>query len=261
MANKEKRAKRAKVKAKANRVAKRNKTVECDPMFDLDEQGYITSKLVGDLVPEFDGRIVDYIKVFDKDGLSTGSMRVAVLNKDSVIYREITAFGMKTFLNLVFFLQKLGLRDIFEHENENNTGFDAAFILPDQDFIRTLGSLPGQDSLECFNQIDLVTPEKYNEIFNDYMQLSEKEMDSFLDNLINTHGMGFDPEELLELLVGNLKSQLENNVELLEIALSPLHKWHEIAIAFKNSGFNDEYTCMIPLIKACGYDMTSAKIK
>jgi len=130
MANKEKRAKRAKLKAKQNRVSKSRVAVE--PQFNSDFEGLelktLTSEIISSEVPSFDGEIADYIQQFDSDDYAGSEMVVAIENESSEIYRTIKTYGMKPFMDLIFYLQEIGLRDLYQDVATNSSGYDAVFV-------------------------------------------------------------------------------------------------------------------------------------
>jgi len=130
MANKEKRAKRAKLKAKQNRISKSNAAVV--PHFNSEFEGLelktLTSEIISSEVPSFDGDIADYIQQFDSDDYAGNEMVVAIKNESSEIYRTIKTYGMKPFMDLIFYLQEIGLRDLYQDVATNSSGYDAVFV-------------------------------------------------------------------------------------------------------------------------------------
>ncbi|GIC77120.1 hypothetical protein [Moritella sp. F3] len=130
MANKEKRSKRAKLKAKQNRISKSNATVvrHLNSKFDALELKALTSEIISSEVPSFDGDIADYIQQFDSDDHAGSEMEVAIKNESSEIYRTIKTYGMKPFVDLIFYLQEIGLRDLYQDVEVNSSGYDAVFV-------------------------------------------------------------------------------------------------------------------------------------
>ena len=244
MANKEKRAKRAKIKAKKSRIAKSNNMVNShfNPALVGSELKTITSEVIGNDVPNFDGEIANYIQQFEADDYAGNEMDIAIKNDNLEIYRTIKTYGMKPFMDLIFFLQEIGLRDLYQDVTINSSGYDAVFI-----FNKTIAD----DDIS----FDDLSQEQYQVIYEDYIQKPKVERENFLTRANEKYGLSFDPEQVLEIVIEDFKTNLTNESELLEVANSNTLKWNQIANVINDAGFSNYYELMLPLIKECEYEL------
>ncbi|SGZ09396.1 hypothetical protein [Moritella viscosa] len=244
MANKEKRAKRAKLKAKQNRVSKSRVAVE--PQFNSDfeslELKTLTSEVVSNEVPSFDSEIADYLEQFSFDDYAGNEMEVAIKNESAEVYRTIKTYGMKPFMDLIFYLQEIGLRDLYQDVATNSSGYDAVFVL---DYEVDLNDLDSLDDL---------SPEQYQVVFNDYTKTPQHERERFLKKTSEKLGLSFDPEVILEILIAEFKAISTVEPELIAVANSSTLKWYQIANTIRESGFPYYHALMMPLIKECEYE-------
>ena len=245
MANKEKRAKRAKIKAKENRISKLRDTVRTgfNPSIAKQELKSITTELIGDNVPGFDSEIAKYINIFEVDDYAGNEMDIAILNGSNEVYRTIKTYGMKPFMDLIFFLQGMELRDIYQDVTINSSGYDAVFILD---------NITIPEDYTSFEDLNL---EKYQVIYDDYILKSKDEREHFLTKTAENHGLSFDPEKILEMVIEKFKTNLTDDSELIKVANSSTLKWYQIANIINAAGFSNYYELMTPLIKECEYEL------
>lgn len=245
MANKDKRAKRAKAKAKQNRISK---SKNADPAsissgFEGLELKSLTSEIISNEVPNFDSGIADYLEQFSFDDYAGNEMEIAIKNERSEIYRTIKTYGLKPFMDLISYLQEIGLRDLYQDVQTNNSGYDAVFV-QDYDVGLTERIL-----------VDDLSQEQYLSIFNDYTNLPKDEKEAFLIEKDEEFGLKFDPEILLEMVINDFKVNPAVEAELIAIANSSELKWYQIANDIKEAGFPHYHALMLPLIKACEYEI------
>lgn len=90
-----------------------------------------------------------------------------------------------------------------------------------------------------------------------YKDLPTKaEREKLLDDYDKKYGSDFDPEELLELIVDEIKNNYEVDRKFQSILDSLDLRWHQIQTEIKKRGFSSHAELMTPLIAACGFDLS-----